>query len=74
MLTPASARPLFTGPNIRTEEEIYGALSGHVLWRNLRELDRVLHQKGIRFSLLDNEKMCTELVSQYISVKRRQIL
>jgi len=27
-----------------------------------------------RFALLENEKLCAELVTQYINVKQRQIL
>jgi len=45
-----------------------------VLWHNLRELGRTLQRRGVRFSQLENERLSAELVSQYLDVKRRQIL
>lgn len=74
MPRPAAARPLFTGPAAARPEEIYQRLGGHLLWHNLRELERVLRQRGIGFSLADQGSLSTELVSHYVSVKRRQIL
>jgi hypothetical protein len=40
----------------------------------LRELEKVLQRRGVRFSLLKNERLGAELVSQYLNVKRRQML
>lgn len=74
MLQPAAARPLFSNPVISSVDDLYHELGGHLLWHDLRELERVLHHRGIHFSLLDNEKMCVDLVSQYVTVKRRQLL
>jgi uncharacterized protein (DUF58 family) len=74
MMKPASARPIFGDPNVATIDDVYSDLGGHILWHNLRELEKVLHRRGVRFSLLDNEKMCAQLVSQYLEVKRRQVL
>jgi hypothetical protein len=45
-----------------------------MLWHDLRELERTLHHRGVHFSLVPNEKLCVDLVSQYIGVKRRQLL
>ena len=33
-----------------------------------------LKRRGVRFSLLKNERLSAELVSQYLSVKQRQLL
>jgi uncharacterized protein (DUF58 family) len=74
MLKPEKARPLFSGPQVESIDEVYECLGGHVLWARLRELERLLHRQGVRFSLLDNEMMCAQLVSQYIDIKRRQLL
>ncbi len=74
MLKPAPARPLFVDANVGTVDDLYGKLGGHLLWQSLRELEKVLQRRGIGFALLDNEQMCAQLVSQYVSVKRRQIL
>ena len=74
MMRPPAAQPLFSNPNIATVDDLYGELGGHTLWRDLRELERALQHRGVNFSLLNDEKMCVDLVSQYIGVKRRQLL
>jgi len=74
MINPGRARPLFDDRNVETPDELYGKLGGHILWHSLRELERALKRRGVQFSLLDNERMSAQLVSQYVSVKRRQIL
>jgi hypothetical protein len=55
-------------------DDLYAHLGGHLQWHRLRELQKVLQRRGVRFSLLDNESLSTELVSQYMSVKQRQLL
>ena len=74
MMRPPAAQPMFSNPNVATVDDLYGELGGHALWRDLRELERALQHRGVNFSLLNDEKMCVDLVSQYISVKRRQLL
>jgi uncharacterized protein (DUF58 family) len=74
MLRPAGARPVFSNPGITSSEEIYDELSGHTLWHHLRETGSTLTRQGIRFTLLDHERLCVDLVSQYMDVKQRQIL
>lgn len=74
MLQPPGIAPLFTNPNVGSLDDLYRHLGGHLLWHNLRELEKVLQRRGVRFSLLQNERLCTELVSQYLGVKQRQLL
>ena len=74
MLRPFTIRPIFSNPDITSPEEIYAELSGHALWHNLRELERTLARHGVHFTLLDHERLCAELVSQYMNVKQRQLL
>ncbi len=74
MIRPAAARPLFSHPDVSSIEDLYHELGGHALWHSLWELESVLHHHGIHFSLLDNEKLCVDLVTQYINVKQRQLL
>jgi len=74
MFRPPHARPVFSNPGITSTEEIYNELSGHGLWHNLREVERTLAAQGMRFSLLENERFCVDLVSQYMNVKQRQLL
>ena len=45
-----------------------------MLWQSLREVGTVLQRRGVRLSLLSQEKLGAELVSQFMSVKQRQLL
>jgi uncharacterized protein (DUF58 family) len=74
MIQPPGVFPLFSKPNVNSTDDIYQHLGGHLLWQNLRELEKVLKRRGVRFSLLENEKMSSQLVSQYLGVKQRQLL
>jgi uncharacterized protein (DUF58 family) len=74
MLRPASARPVFSNENIVSSEEIYHELSGHILWHHLCEIESTLARHGVHFALLDRERLCVDLVSQYMNVKQRQLL
>jgi len=74
MLQPPGVAPLFTNPNINSLDELYQDLGGHLLWHKLRELEKVLQRRGVRFSLLKNERLSAELVSQYLNVKQRQLI
>jgi uncharacterized protein (DUF58 family) len=74
MIQPSGIEPLFRTADVRTEEQIYERLGGHLAWSNLRELEKVLSRRGVQFSLLRNERLSVELVSQYLAVKKRQLL
>ena len=74
MLKPAGAQPLFSDPSANTVDDIYRKLGNHLLWRQLRETEKCLRRRGVGFYLLENENLCTDIVSQYLTVKRRQIL
>jgi uncharacterized protein (DUF58 family) len=74
MIKPTGADPLFTQPNVSNVDDLYRHLGGHLRWQNLRELEKVLQRRGVRFSLLNDERLANDLVTQYIGVKRRQLL
>jgi uncharacterized protein (DUF58 family) len=74
MIQPPGARPIFSDGGMKSADEIYLSLGRHMLWHDLLELEKILQKKGVGFSLLDNEKMCSQLISQYLSVKQRQLL
>ena len=74
MLKPVGAEPVFTNPNVNSVDEIYQKLGGHLVWRHLRDTEKFLHRHGIGFYLLQDENLCTNLVSQYLTVKKRQVL
>jgi len=74
MLKPAGAAPIFSDPSVDTIGDIYTKLGGHLLWRHLREIEKFLQRRGIGFYLLENENLCSDLVTKYLSIKRRQVL
>ncbi len=74
MIQPPGVQPLFSRPDATTTDDLYQRLGGHMLWQNLRELEKVLQRRGARFSLLENEKLSAQIVSQYLGVKQRQLL
>ena len=74
MLRPTGAQPLFSDQSVQSVDDIYRKLGNHILWRHLRETEKRLRRQGIGFHLLENENLCTEVVSQYMTVKRRQVL
>ena len=66
--------PLFTAPDVEKVDDVYQRLGGHILWHNLRELEKKFQHRGVQFSLLDNERLSVQLVTQYLAVKRRQLI
>lgn len=73
MMRPAGLAPLFSAP-IASPDELYEQLGSHLRWHNLEELGGVLQRRGVKFTLFDSERMGLHLVSEYLNVKKRQIL
>jgi hypothetical protein len=74
MIRQPGVRPLFTDPKISHVDDIYEHLGGHLQWQRLRRLQKALERRGVQFSLLEFERLSAELVSQYLSIKQRQLL
>jgi uncharacterized protein (DUF58 family) len=74
MIRPPGVRPLFSGPEVSRLDDLYRELGGHVQWHNLLELGKKLKQRGVQFTLVPNEKLSADVVSQYLNVKRRQLV
>lgn len=74
MPRPAAAAPLFAGGEPTELADVYRALGGHLVWHGLRELQQTLQLRGVRLSLVADERLSVEVVSQYLDVKRRQML
>jgi hypothetical protein len=55
-------------------DDLYRRLGGHVQWHNLLELGKNLSRRGVQFTLAQNEKLTADVVSQYLNVKRRQLV
>ena len=80
-LRPPGVRPLFdeggaglATATVETTDDVYRRLSGHLQWQKLRETETALRHQGVRFSLLDREQLTAQLITQYLTVKQRQIL
>lgn len=73
MPTPPGCRPLFDEP-VKQAEEIYEHLGGHVLWHRLKETERELRHRGVKFDLIDQASLSARAVSRYVEVKRKQLL
>jgi uncharacterized protein (DUF58 family) len=74
MVQPPGVQQLFTGADITQTDEMYQQLGGHLRWQSLRELQKVLQRRAVRFSLLENERLSAGVVAQYMDVKQRQLL
>jgi uncharacterized protein (DUF58 family) len=74
MIQPPGVGPVFGGTEPASIDELYQHLGGHLLWENLGELQKVLQRRGVKFSLLDPERLGIQLVQQYLGAKRRQEL
>ena len=74
MIKPMLVKPLFTSETAYSINDIYADLGGHMLWRRMQETQKVLQRRGVGFAMLENENLCPELVSQYLTLKRRQVL
>lgn len=74
MAEPSGMAPLFSRPEITTQDDLYDRLGGHLRWHSLQELNKVLQRRGVAFSVLAKEQLTAQLVSQYLNVKRRQLL
>lgn len=74
MLPPPGIAPVFADANIVSLDQMYEHLGGHLLWHNLRELGKMLQRRGVRLSLLKNERLSADIVAQYLSVKQRQLI
>src|SRR5690606_9691832 len=69
MLPPPGVEPVFSHGEVSSTDEIYERLGAHFRWQKLRELEKVLHRRGVEFAQLDNERLCPQLVTQYLGVK-----
>jgi uncharacterized protein (DUF58 family) len=74
MLRPYGAAPLFHDANIHEVGDVYRSLAGHLLWRKLRETEKVLGTAGVRMSLLDPARISAELIASYQNIKARQLI
>jgi len=67
-------QPLFSSADIASLDDIYQGLGGHMLWHDLLDLGKVLQRRNVRLLPLKRETLCSQLVSQYMDVKQRQLI
>lgn len=75
MVRPEKAAPLFSPKNLpATVSQVYDQLGGHFQWQDLRETANRLRHLGVELGIPEHEELCAETVSQYLRVKRRQLI
>jgi uncharacterized protein (DUF58 family) len=68
------AQPVFSHDGIRSLDDIHVALAGHLQWRGLREIQSVLHRRGVTLATAASDGLAAALITRYLDVKRRQAL
>jgi len=70
----AGMKPLFTGAPPETSEALYADLAGQMLWNRMRRLQIALQNRGVKLAVVEPARIKIEVASQYLDVKRRQVL
>lgn len=73
-LRPPGTRAVFDAGDVSSADEVYERLGGHLLWREARDLADTLKRRGATATLLENETLAAQLVTQYLQIKQRQAL
>lgn len=73
MIRPPGTTLMFTDP-VASVDDLYRQVGGHLRWQKLRQLEKTLRRRGVLFSLIENERLSADLVSQYLSIKQRQLI
>lgn len=74
VMYPPGLRPLFAGDAPADLDSLYAGLAGQLVANRLRELQISLQNHGVRMSIADPRHIKAQVTSQYLDVKRRQIL
>ncbi|HRQ88796.1 MAG TPA: DUF58 domain-containing protein, partial [Bacteroidia bacterium] len=75
MVRPEAAWPLFSAKHVpETTGGIYENLAGHFQWQELRETANRLRHLGVELGIPEHAELCAEAVSQYLNVKKRQLI
>lgn len=74
MMKPHGIAPLFSDDEVKDEDDIYGHLGGHLRWHNLEEVAKLLQRRGAKLAMYDGERMGLQTVSEYLNIKKRQLL
>jgi uncharacterized protein (DUF58 family) len=55
-------------------DDVYAALSGHLFWQDLSEVERELRRHGVHCLALDPRRAALQVVEKYLEVRQRQLL
>jgi len=75
MLGQRDIRPLFAKEDaVADADELYGRLAGQLLWNDFQETTRLLKQRGVHLTSSLQENLVADVVSEYLKVKKRQLI
>ena len=75
MLGSREFQPLFARHDeVADVDELYQKLAGHIIWHDLQDTARALKQTGVHLTASMEENLVGDVVSEYLKVKRRQLL
>ncbi len=68
-------QPLFhRNDKIAHADDLYSRLAGHLMWSDLQETSRDLKRCGVHLTSSLQENLIADVVSEYLNVKKRQLL
>jgi uncharacterized protein (DUF58 family) len=71
---PPGLKPLFTDASSADLDSLYSGLAGQMIGNRLRQLGLALSNRGVRLTVVDSQRIKTQVTAEYLEVKRRQIL
>ena len=71
---PPGLKPLFTDASSADLDSLYSGLAGQMISNRLRQLALTLSNRGVRLTVVDPLRIKTQVTSEYLEVKRRQVL
>jgi uncharacterized protein (DUF58 family) len=71
---PPGLKPLFTDASAADLDSLYSGLAGQMITNRLRQLALTLSNRGVRLTVVDPRRIKTQVTSEYLEVKRRQVL
>jgi len=75
MVRPEQAHPIFSPQRTPANvSDIYTQLGGHLQWHELREIGKRLQHLGVELGIPDHAELSASVVTQYLTVKRRQLI
>jgi len=73
-ITPRGCGELFSTPVTGSTDEVYERLAGHLIWDTVYKTKKILRSHHVEYSLFDKEHLIVDMVSQYMTVKQKQVL